>query len=515
MINAHRTARFAMMLAAGAALVAGAAFAKMPEERKWIEVRTDNFLVRSTMSAKKTREVAHRLELFRAAFNLMLGVQNLSDRVPTNIYLVRRWSEFHGWKLDSSIAGLFRPGVRENTILVRDTRGMSESAIMLHEYVHYMLNNHSRLNYPRWFQEGLAEYMSAARLRGDNFDLGLVAEGRIDGLRQGNRLPMRKILQDDGYDKWSDADKSSFYSGAWALVHYLRNNPPQGKSVMQAMGQYVAMTDSGKSDLEAFEQAFGMSHSRLEARMFNRYFNKRTKYSLLRYDAGQLLPAFQADTRTLTSAQIALGLGVLAHQRGAHDEAMRLYKIAATDPAGRARAEAGMGDMLLHKGLWDDAMVHLQRTLELAPGDPLSHLDMAHYWHLWAEATDDDRLRKARLKNARRHYVQAWKLDDAMPEIYAEYGRSFLLDGNWPKAVEMLEVAESLLPSDLGIRLNLARAWAGVGRHHDAIRAAQRILSHSHIRQSSQMAQNARTLMLASLLKTGQKPPDNTAKQGG
>ena len=130
----------------------------------------------------------------------------------------------------------------------------------------------------------------------------------------------------------------------------------------------------------------------------------------------------------------------------------------------------------------------------MAPSDPYCQLDFAEYWHHRAKNSDDTRNRATYLARAREHYVKAWKLDDSMPETYARYGQTFLLEGQrYVLAIEMLEQAEYILPSSIDVRLMLAQAYLGVDRKEDAVEKARSVLAWSH--DESDKAQVARELL--------------------
>jgi len=122
-----------------------------------------------------------------------------------------------------------------------------------------------------------------------------------------------------------------------------------------------------------------------------------------------------------------------------------------------------------------------RKTVALAPDDPYTQLDAAEYWHDRARQSPDEGVNLEYLDRARSHYLKAWQLDDSIPEVYAMYGQTFLDEGqNHTRAIEMLETAIELLPSNLDIRVMLAQAFAGAGREQEAIKEARSVLAWSH-----------------------------------
>jgi hypothetical protein len=93
-------------------------------------------------------------------------------------------------------------------------------------------------------------------------------------------------------------------------------------------------------------------------------------------------------------------------------------------------------------------------------------------WH--ARKEEDDEVRRSALaRRAREFYVKSWKLDDSIPETYARYGATFLLEGqDASKGVKTLEHAYALLPNAIPILIWLARAKLEVGEPNEARRLA-------------------------------------------
>ena len=175
------------------------------------------------------------------------------------------------------------------------------------------------VRYPMWFDEGFAEYLSAARTHFEYFEIGLVPEHRRGSLIYSSWISMRKILSPGDYDRWGDERKAMFYAEAWALVHYLQNRSDRDTSFGQDMGHYVELVESGESDIEAFEEAFGMTVKDLNWQV-KRYL-ERGRFPGFRMKLDQLLPDFEPEVTSLSREQASLGLGQIALRRGALDKA--------------------------------------------------------------------------------------------------------------------------------------------------------------------------------------------------
>ncbi|MEM7283241.1 MAG: tetratricopeptide repeat protein, partial [Pseudomonadota bacterium] len=122
-----------------------------------------------------------------------------------------------------------------------------------------------------------------------------------------------------------------------------------------------------------------------------------------------------------------------------------------------------------------------EQSVSLAPEDPYCRIDFAKFWVLKAHHAQSDSSRLDHIRQARTHYVKAWKLDDTMAETYAEYADTFLFEGKrYEKAIELLEEASFLLPGNPQINARLAEAYLGIGDTSKAFQYAQAVVAWSH-----------------------------------
>lgn len=406
--------------------VADFAMGKELEDREWIEVRTPNFRVLSALGERESIDLARHLEMFRVAVSVITNIKSQDSSIPTEIYAMRGSRDFGRIGVERNTAGFFYPSIRSNMIVVRDVSRMQETSIIMHEYVHYLLRNHTSLHYPMWFDEGFAEYLSSGRTRSGLFEVGDVPEHRRSSLAYLRWIPLRKILSPENYGGWSREHKSMFYAEAWALVHFLQNRPDPDIPFGQGMARYIEMIESGRSELDAFEEAFSITVEGLDNRV-KRYI-ETGRLPGLRLEIDPLLPDYQPTVRGLSREQISLALGKLALRMRKLDKAEYWFTIATANDATRPQAEAELGDVLKFGDKFEEAQPYFERAVALAPDDPIVRLDIAEFWHDLAEDTDDTGDRATHLERAREHYVKAWKLDDSIPETYAMYGRTFVLE---------------------------------------------------------------------------------------
>ena len=449
------------------------------EDNVWIEVGSANFRLRTVLPETEAVELTRQLELFHAAVSRVANVGVSPRPIPTVVYATGDAIDFQQFGIDKDQAGIFRRGLRSNTIFIRSLRSLHEHSNVLHDYTHFLVSNQTNLLYPKWFNEGFAEHLSGIEMRRDVFEIGLTPKAKRARIRKGNWIAIADLLAGEKYfSAWDENQKEMFYAESWALVHYLLNRPERETAFAVDMQRYLGLIQSGEQYIAAFEQAFGVSTDALD-REVQRHL-KRGEVNTFRFTVDELLPVFEADVVQLSRQEIALAVGQIALRNGALERARQRFEIATSSQATRPRAEAGLGDVFKFRREFAAADRHFVQAIALAPHDPYCRLDYAQYWHYRAIQTKSTEQRHRFFDQARANYEKAQQLDATMPETYAMHGQTYLMQNEPKHAIKMLEQAEDRLPSALDIRLILAEAYASANRREDAAGAARSVLIWAH-----------------------------------
>jgi len=459
-------------------LSAHPASAKPLEDRKWIEIQTPSFRVRSDLNEKKALALTVHLELFRRAVSIVTNMGQANSPVPTDIYIVRGSGDFEDLGIDPDWDGVFQPGLRRNFIVIRDVPGASEAYILNRKYALYLLGDQGSSNYPLWYKIGFAEYLSTAQLHSGEFIIGGANENLLWDASHFQWIPLRDVLSRERDEGWNDHDEQMFHVGAWILVYYLLHRP-EHDTFSQDMAHFVGLVESGEDDLVAFEESFRIPAEDLDTRIM-RFFHDGV-VPVYKLDVDKILPDSALKAVPLLRGQVSLGLGQIALSQRNLRSAIRWFKVASTDDVAGPRAQAGWGVVLASIANWEKAEPYFEEAIASAPEDPYCQLDFGKYWYDRARGSDDPSERATYLARARERLVTAWKLDDSIPETYVVYGQTFLLEGQRiDLATEVLEKAESLLPSNLTIRVLLAQAYLEAGKRENAAGAARSVLAWSN-----------------------------------
>lgn len=453
------------------------ASAKPIEELKWIQMESAHFTVHSALNRTQTTNLLKHLEVIHSLF---LGIANESTEstVPTVLYAFRKKEDLHKIAdLRDEMVGFFRSGIRRNEIVISEARGMDESSTIVHEYVHYLLRNQSRFPFPKWYDEGYAQYLEHSRLNRPYFDVGMAPRGRIEWLKKQEWLPMEKVLDSTGYGALDDDERSLFYTQSWLFVHYLYNQPGGDRDVVNALLSYANAIQKGLGPMQAFEAAFALTATEATAAL--RAYSKRHKYSYSRFPLKPLLSDFSPTVRKMSKEEVCLALAYLALSANFADSAEGWFKMALNSPGTMARAEMGIGKLLESQGKFDAAEDYVNSAVSLASDDVEIQLDAADYWLNRYAASGRTQYEYAELAKA--PLMRAFKLDQSRPEILLLTG-IYLYDTNEDrtKAVQFLEAAAARAPADQGTRLTLARIYLHEGQTAKAIKYAQNVIDYSH-----------------------------------
>ncbi len=353
-------------------IVAPASFARGKDN--WISVRSKNFFLIGNAGEKEIRQVAVKLEQFREAFGRLMPTVKFNSSVPTTVIVFKSDGAYMPYKpvvdnkISKEVAGYFQPGEDVNYITLSiEKRSDYSFRTIFHEYIHMLVNNtQADLDYPVWFDEGLAEYYSTVQIKDDQkVILGHLIFEHLGLLRANNLWPLRTIFTTgrDTLHRNDDDAQQFFYAQSWILFHYLFMGS-EGRRQPQ-LDQFLRLLLTNVPVDEAFRKAFETDYATLEKEL-SEYLRRRT-YTARSIEFDQKL-------------QVDLGMK--------------------SAPISEAEALAYLGDLLLHTQRADDAQTHLERALALDPNVSMAHI-----------ALGNAHVRKRRFAEAKSHLQKAVSLD--------------------------------------------------------------------------------------------------------
>ncbi|GIX16193.1 MAG: hypothetical protein KatS3mg119_0379 [Rhodothalassiaceae bacterium] len=308
------------VLCAGfALLVAGAGWTDAyagDGDAAWREYRSAHFIVRSNAKPEDARRLVRDLEWYRHVVGRITNIDfSHDDTPPLRIWAWRTRNEYWDATEARRTLGFYNMGLDGPYSLMtieppEEPWQIAGRQVIMHEYTHHLIHQFSPLQYPRWYDEGFAEFMSTMEF-GDG---GLVRIGapipRAGALRDADWVPFRELLESkDQYmrqhrvsmlDPRRDrAAQQMQYAQGWITVHYLMTHPQRRRQIQT----YLAlMNRPDVSDEEAFEQAFQTSYKKLQKEVYEYFWSMKLPMLAVRVPD---LPDVQITERELGEEEAA------------------------------------------------------------------------------------------------------------------------------------------------------------------------------------------------------------------
>lgn len=353
-------------------LAAVSQYSPVAAKDNWISIRTKNFFMIGNTGEKEIRQVALKLEQFRAVFMRLFPNVRFNTPVPTTVVVFKSDSSYAPFKPSANTAGYFQPGQDVNYITLTTEVGGRQDAfsVIFHEYTHLLVEN-TFPNAPAWFNEGLAEYYSTFKLTDDRkVTLGTAIGNHVLLLREKKMLPLRTLFEVDYRSPhYNESNKQGiFYAQSWALMHYLLI----GKAGrVESLGKFLELLDNGVALDTAFQQAFQTSYEALEKDL--RDYVKQDRYNVLNgHFEHKLVLDINTQATPLTEAEAQAYLGDLLLHSNRADSLPYLQKAVKLDP-NLAMAHASLGMAYFRQGQVEEARASLERAVAANSQNYLAH----------------------------------------------------------------------------------------------------------------------------------------------
>jgi tetratricopeptide (TPR) repeat protein len=160
-----------------------------------------------------------------------------------------------------------------------------------------------------------------------------------------------------------------------------------------------------------------------------------------------------------------MNLGVTLTLQGRLDEAIEHLQKALQINPGDAEAHDNLGGALFQKGNVDEAMAHYQKAIQLKPDYAEAHYNLANML-----------AQKDQFAEAIAHYQKAIQLNPDFAEAHYNLGVVFGMQGRLDEAVEQYRKAIQTIPDYADAHGNLANVLAAQGRLEEAIPEYRRTL---------------------------------------
>ncbi|NQZ07462.1 MAG: hypothetical protein HRT35_09910 [Algicola sp.] len=435
-------------------------FGESIDKAKWIEVKSQHFTINSTLDEDDTITLLNNLEMFRQA--VVIGGLAPSKSPVKNIVYAITDDQAKQLNITNRLGGYFSPSISENIMVLKGFKKIDDISTVLHDYVHYLNQSTSMFIPPNWLNEGVVEYYSDIRVRPQSLVIGETQLRYIKRLLRHRWYTAKKLLDEVNIFDLSRDKRKLFYTQSRLLVLYLKSRERiksgEQYNFLSAVKKYKVLLLGGEDKYLAFEQAFNIELSTLNHKLRKHIRSERYRSLSLKKDV--LLKDITVATKQLGKNEVAYLLAKLAHSRSESTMAKRWFDDAAAGEHPIPAALIGSA-LLTDDKQREQANQLVTKALVLAPRDFDVLLNAAGYY-LGLALSDEQgsALFNRHIKKSRQLATRAWQINKDSPLIYFYFGMSYFLKGDdHLKAVQMLEEAHSVNPSNLHLIYALSNAY--------------------------------------------------------
>ncbi len=246
-----------------------------------VSVQTRHFLLTTDCDAETRTFLASRLDAYRDALDVLVtaatGVTPAAS--GTQVLVFESASGYAAWARQHQPAlahhGGYYAGAHRTVVTYFRSNPLQ---VIFHEVAHAVLGEvfddphyyrYARRNWPVWFDEGLAEYVSSYQLDGADYTFGAPHPARlstlVDALERGRLVPLRELLLAPAA-RFSGPQMHAWYAAAWGLTDLLLGDP----ELRGRVPAWVQRLRDGEDGLTSFVAVFGPDLDVLERRFHRR-----------------------------------------------------------------------------------------------------------------------------------------------------------------------------------------------------------------------------------------------------
>jgi hypothetical protein len=432
----------------------------------WLKAETPRFIVYSDAKEASLRAYAAKLETFDHLLRLYhaLDPKEAPPRKFT-IYLVKYGDIHRAWPGVKGQAGVYVSGPTGTfAIAMRSGEQDLSDLVVFHEYTHHFMYQNFPYGYPSWITEGYAEYFGNTDIdKNGSISVGKFSEYRFFDNEGPYWIQLQRLISTRGSD-FKGLPANQFYGQSWLLTHYMMADPVRRKQ----LNAYLLALGKWADSAVAMEQATGVTLKELTQRLrrYDQIVITKLKLASWTPPPATVTP-LPASADRLLLENVSLGMQTKRNLRARVLETIRnRAAVLAGDRFADltlAKAEILYGDIAAGA---ETAEIYLKR--DPADLEAVRLLGLAKL-RLAAREQESGR-RRTLLREAGRHYGQAYKLDPTDYQTLFFYAASRTAEPDYPteNTVNVLLEAHALAPQVLDIRMLLADALMRRGRFDEA-----------------------------------------------
>jgi len=213
----------------------------------WREMASEHYVLRTDLPDAEAGELLGKIERLRSAVAVGLPGGATPPEGRVDVVAFRTLEEYQPFSPDGALGYYVRYEGGPPRIVVPGEIGDWQHAMLAHEITHDFLSVKYRRQ-PRWFAEGLAEYMESIDFdsSGSRVTVGAPVQDRLKRARKA-KVPVSEVLAWEGGP--GARPVLDYYSASWLLVHWLVHTRPG------AFAQYADGLASGSTPEAAWRAA--------------------------------------------------------------------------------------------------------------------------------------------------------------------------------------------------------------------------------------------------------------------
>ncbi|MAG33123.1 MAG: hypothetical protein CL908_19770 [Deltaproteobacteria bacterium] len=455
-----------------------------PFNQDFVEVRTPNFVVTSSLGDEETLVLAQQLEFFHAGVLTALELERAPvNRVPSRVLA------FDGRSLSRPFApraepAYLMPSIDGATFVFRAGREFRDRATpdIRHRYAHRVLRDLSGADHPLWYEEGAAQLAGTIERQGSGVRIGAMADDHRRAVLDWRIEDLTSEFWRNDLSQQSPTARRAFEARAWAVVHTFGFADGAVTEKSSPFAKYRrALATGDEWEKKSTLSALRLGEPTLTQRVYAHLENRRLRVRLIQLqgwkrDAIEVVPLGRAESRTR--------LGDLALELAKPGVAEDYFERALDADSGYGRAHAGLALVAVQEHRFDDIEGHARAALETGGGDAQVQLRIADAYRLAGFEDPNVGRRVDWIESARRHYERVLALERGSALARVGMGATHLTAGGDPEqARPWFEAAQALRPGSLEITLWRARLEAALGAKGSAEAMAREMVSRTHWRE--------------------------------
>jgi|GEM_PF-1831068 len=264
---------------------------------KWVEVESENFLLTGRVKQKNAEDLLRDLEIYRAAILKLLKIKATPESTKVKVLAVKDAEALESLIGRNDFDGVYTASVSGPYFILNAKNGFKRNDrsrhTAIHEYTHHLLQTYSPNRFPRWYEEGYAEYLANFEKKGGQIIIGRPNDSHARALGSKHWMDWDVFFESIKDYPFTPGERLSreitdqdrFYAQSWLAVHYILNQPGEP----QKFDRYYKQITEGVASQEAFKSAFGESPATFGA-VLKAYYktNKFTVYKLNGLDFGAI-----------------------------------------------------------------------------------------------------------------------------------------------------------------------------------------------------------------------------------